>query len=362
MNKKVLVCTTVSGTIKAFLTPHIKLLESHSYDVSILTKIISFEDIPPKSEVYSVGLSRFPLSPMNFLAFFRILKILKNNTYDLIITHTPNISLIIRLANFLTSKSKLIYFVHGFHFHKKSNVISWIMWFPLEFLFSKLTDVYITINKEDYLICTQKFKVKTTLINGVGIEMPENNHHESDKFMSDKDNKMFILAIGELNRNKNHKLLLEAISLLKRDDFILMIFGRGKKETMLRRLIKKRNLSDRVKLMGFSTDIKFFIKESTMIVNTSYREGLPVSVLEAMSYGKPVVATDIRGNKDLIDHDYGGFLYEINSNSKFLLSEYINEILNNQNIRMRFGQYNIKKVEKYLFKNIEKDLIEALSL
>ena len=109
-----------------------------------------------------------------------------------------------------------------------------------------------------------------------------------------------VLSVGEVNKNKNHKVGIEALAKLNDPDVYYVICGRGPLMDAHKELAKELGVGDRVVLTGYRTDVADFYKMADVFLFPSFREGLPVAVMEAMASGLPVVATKIRGSSDLV--------------------------------------------------------------
>lgn len=160
---------------------------------------------------------------------------------------------------------------------------------------------------------------------------------------------LVFLSVGELNKNKNHISVINALGMLKEEGKInkihYLICGQGNEKEVLEQYISKKNLEENVHLLGFRKDILSIYSIADCFVFPSFREGLSVSVMEAMANGLPIICSKIRGNEDLID-DNGGFLFDPhNVNS---IKECIENYLN-CGIRQKheMSNYNMKKVEKF---------------
>jgi glycosyltransferase EpsD len=102
--------------------------------------------------------------------------------------------------------------------------------------------------------------------------------------------------------------------------------------------------------LGYRNDINEILQLADIYIHPSFREGLPVSVMEAMASSLPVICSNIRGNKDLIEQNKGGYL--VNPNSEIEFNKKINELLNNQHLAENMGEYNASKISDYSIDNV----------
>lgn len=271
-------------------------------------------------KIHQIDFSRNMKQVKNHLiAYKQLKKVVADNKIDIIHCHSPIGGAISRLVG-KTNNVKVIYTAHGFHFYKGAPKLNWLVYYPLEKYLSRFTDTILTINQEDYQIASQKFHSKKVyLINGVGIPIEKYkkiqiNTMEKKAELGIKDKKTkIILSVGELNINKNHAMVIEALKQFKDKNFKYFICGVGSLEYSLKEKIKNSGLEEKVVLLGYRTDVLEIMKISDLFVFPSKREGLPVSVMEAMSIGLPIVASNIRGNMDLIQNNITGKLFDVNA-------------------------------------------------
>ena len=243
---------------------------------------------------------------------------------------------------------KIIYPAHGFHFYKGAPKKNWLIFYPIEKVCSNFTDVLITINKEDYAFAKKHMNAKQVeYIPGVGIDtekfaIPNFNVAEKRMELGLEDKAIMILSVGELNQNKNHEVVIKAISKLENYNIHYFIAGKGDKEQYLQKLAK--DLGVNLYLLGYRTDIIELLNAADIFVFPSFREGLSVALMEAMAAGLPCVVSRIRGNIDLIEDNRGGYLCAPNDIEAF--SEAIKE-LSQKEKRNTFGEYNCQSVKHY---------------
>jgi len=333
---KILYVTTVLRTVNAFLIPHIKMLIDQGHKVDVASNTLKSDIsrlLELGCEVFNVPFQRSPLKKDNINAYKLIKEILFTGDYDIVHTHTPIASTITRLACRNIEGVKVFYTAHGFHFYKGAPFINWLIYYPIERFLSNYTDVLITINKEDYNRA-KKFNAKKLLyIPGVGLDISKFRDVIVDRIKKRREvgipeDSFVLLSVGELNKNKNHEVVIKAIAKLKNPSIYYIICGQGPLENYLKQIITELNLEKQVKLLGFREDVNEIYKAADVFVFPSYREGLPVSLMEAMASGLPVICSNIRGNNDLIEHGHGG--YSVNPDDIDRWAVYIEKILNDK--------------------------------
>ena len=248
----------------------------------------------------------------NIKAIFKLKKILEEEKFNIIHCHTPMGGVVTRLAAIKSRKkynTKVIYTAHGFHFFKGAPLLNWIIFYPIEKHLSKYTDCLITINEEDYNLAKKKFKSKRIeFVNGVGVDkskfdfkMSDKEKHELRKDLGLKDDDFVLIQVGELNKNKNQIMTINAMKTIveKNENIKLLIVGKGKLKDYYIQKIKEYHLGDNIYILGFRKDIPQLLKISDCLISTSKREGLPVNLIEAAMRGLPIIATNCRGNRDV---------------------------------------------------------------
>lgn len=147
-----------------------------------------------------------------------------------------------------------------------------------------------------------------------------------------------IMSIGELNENKNHRVIIEAIDKLKDPKIKFIICGQGGLQKELQELINKKKLKHQVKLLGFRDDIKELLHASDVFALPSKREGLGLAAIEAMAAGLPLITSNIHGIKDYLSDGEGGFSCSPKSVEAF--AEAISYCFGNMLFRKKAGEYN----------------------
>ena len=322
---RILYTATVLSHICQFHLPHMKYLQEQGWEVHVA----AHDNLAVKNglqlkycdKFIETPFSRSPKSPNNLKAYRQLKRLLAEERYDLILCNTPMGGIVTRLAAKKARKqgTKVIYMAHGFHFYKGSSKKAWLVFYPIEKFMAKYCDLLITINKEDSALAQKKFSKRTKVahIHGVGVDeqryrpaSPEEQlAMRQAEGLSPED--FVILCTGELNENKDQKTLISAAALLKDEipNLKVLLAGNGPKEQALREQIQAEGLEDKVKLLGYRTDLEKLVPAVDLVVSCSRREGMPLNIIEAMLCRKPVVASHNRGHDELIEESENGHLF-----------------------------------------------------
>lgn len=348
---KILYITAVSGTMDFFVNTIKKLIEEgHAVDVACSTKRGPLNPIFIKMGCrhYEIDCARNISLRSSVLTVKQIRQIVAIGKYDIVHCHTPIAAACTRFAckGVRRNGLKVVYTAHGFHFYKGAPIKNWLMFYPVEKICSYWTDTLVTITTEDYRFAQKHMKAKRIeYIPGVGIDVDElqngdYNKQETRESLEISDDDVFILSVGDLNENKNHKVVIEALGRLKRTGVVYAIAGTGTTGDMLLNLAKENNV--KLQLLGYRNDVPALMDAADIYIHPSIREGLSVSIQEAMAIGKPVICGRIRGSVDLID-EKGGVLF--NPVSVDECERAIRSILDDKILREQMGKYNAEKIE-----------------
>lgn len=327
MAKKILFICNVLSHIKAFHLPYIDWFHQQGYEVHVMANA-GGEKAPFCDRLYDIDVSRSPFNMRNISAMKKAKKIIEFEKYDLIHCHTPMGGVVGRLCTYTTRKrgTQILYTSHGFHFYKDSPLVNWIFYFPVEWLLSRMTDCIITINEEDYRLAKKYFKSKQTevyKINGIGVDT-----HKFNKYSREEKNKLkqamgfsvddiILFYAAEFIDRKNHQYIINRAKELKAKipNVKILLAGRGIKLDKIKQAIKNNNIEDCVQLLGFRKDIPDLLNISDVLISPSKQEGLPINIVEGMAAGVPIVASNIRGHKDLVRNNVNGYLFDLHDGS-----------------------------------------------
>ena len=324
--KKVLFTATVDSHILHFHIPYLKLFKENGYEVHVATN--GDEKIPYCDVKHKISFERSPFKLNNLKAIKDLKKVINEEQFDIIHCHTPMGSVVTRIAAMKARKNgtRVIYTAHGFHFYKGAPILNWCLFYPVEKWLSAYTDTLITINKEDYELAKKKFKKCKDIqyIPGIGVDenkfnvnMDESEKRKFKASLGIQETDFVLTCVARLDKNKNQGFLIDVTrELLKKYNNIhLLLVGPDELNGEYQK--ESEDVKDNIHFLGFREDIPKILKITNVSLSSSFREGLPVNILEAICAGIPVVATNCRGNRDLITNGENGYLIEINDKENF---------------------------------------------
>lgn len=359
---KVLITATVMSHVAQFHKPLAKVLHRHGCMVEVAARDNLAEknglNLDWADKIYDVPFERSPLSRSNLKAYKRLRQIISEGAYDIIHCNTPMGGIVTRLAA-RGSGTRVIYTAHGFHFYRGASRKAWMIYYPIEKLFCRLTTTLITINREDRDLAKRRFKVDTEYIHGVGVDasryIPE---RADDKLRRELGvvGRRVILNIGELLPNKGQRFAIEAMKEVVRHhkNALLVIAGNGPERTALEAQVNETGLTDSVRFIGYCTCLEKWQRAAEMLVACSRREGLPLNVVETMLSGNPAVVSDNRGHRELVDDGVTGFI--VPHGDSVVIADRICRLLDDGDMRTRMGDAALSKGLLYSAENVEKEL------
>lgn len=364
--------------MKALIISNIaKTFTSFTYNMSDPLQELGFEDIHvacnfntfkgnPKDSPFSIhhiDFNRNPFHPENIKAFVQLYRVMEKEKFDLVHCNTPIGGILGRLCADLAKVPTIVYTAHGFHFYKGAPFLNRTLYKSVEKYLAKKTDAIITMNNEDF-DSAQYFKLRNRrqnyfFVNGVGIDIHkfrslDVNREDKRKELGLNSDDIMLIAMGDLIKRKNYQASIRAIAKACNPNLHFFICGSGPLEDELISLAQELNVKNQVHFLGFRSDVGELLKCSDIFLFTSYQEGLPRSLMEAMSIGLPCVCSNIRGNIELIDDGIGGYLLQPDNIDGF--SEALNELSLNKDLRTTMGKSNLDKVKLYSIDYVKKQM------
>ena len=313
------------------------------------------------------------ISPLADLrALMRLKRLFREQKFDILHTHSSKTGILGRLAGRLAGVPLVMHTVHGYAFPAARNTFQKLFYFLMEWIGARLTDALVVLNQNDFEIAAKRLGVpldKLHLIpNGVDPErysppsLEVRNKIRLERFGIGKDG-VAIGMVGRLWRQKNPECFVKAgIELLKNNPLSIHFFliGDGEEREKLEGLIKASGNQQAIHILGWRDDADRLLDGLDIFVLPSLWEGMPLAILEAMASSLQVVASNIPGNRDLVEDAENGYLFELN-NEKVLV-EKLRKLINDPALRNRLGESGRKKVQANYTLNERVKTMESLYL
>lgn len=354
-NKKIMLIATTDNMIWQFLIPHINDLISIGATVDCFCAKTGFwfDELKEKYDfnMYDISLSRSPFKLNNIKGYNQLKAFEKRKHYDIIYCQQPVGGMMGRLIG-RKYHIPVIYTAHGFFFFKHNNIVKNFIFKSAEKFLSRYTDVLITMSNEDFeAIKNWKVKYKY-LIHGIGFDNKKYDILDFDKLelrssLNINRYDKVIVTVAEFIKRKNYPTMLKCFAQLIKTipNAKYIICGSGKLLDRMKKLAIKLKIEKSVIFMGYIKDINKILQICDAMLLLSKQEGLTMAIMEAMHYSLPVVTSNVRGNRDLIDNGLGGRL--VNYKDFTDASNALIDILTNDDLKSKMGKYNKEKVKKY---------------
>lgn len=375
VNNRILMLASVASMIDLFNADNLDILEALSCKIDVAANFSNGSITSQKRvdaykkelenrsiNVYNIPIPRSIFKIKDIIRAYRQVKEMANERhYRIVHCHSPIGGVLARLAcrNARKNGTKVIYTAHGFHFFNGASLVNWLIFYPIERLCSHFTDVLITINQEDYSRAKAWHTCDVKYVPGIGVHTEEFRKESVDRValrneLGIKESDFVFLSVGQLSVRKNHEVVIRALAKINNPKVKYLLVGFGELEDKLKLLAKDLNIADRVIFAGYRGDVRKILHVVDAFAFPSLQEGLPVSLMEAMSVGLPIVCSAVRGNVDLVVNGKGGYVYGCHDVDGF--AEGMSEIVAGKGYEM--GRHNISVMEKFDIKAVNKIMTE----
>jgi glycosyltransferase involved in cell wall biosynthesis len=356
-NKKILIICNSTFAFNKFLT---SLNEKLTINKSVIYLIVGKDKYNKniqflnKKNIFIVEMPNRKF--FNFISLAKsihnIRKIIIKHNFDLVISNNRDASFCSRMSFFFLKKNhtKNIYFARGFYFHDNQNIILWVLTYFLEVFLLLRTDLVLSQTKEDL----RKIKFFSNLfkipVKWIGNGIIKNKY--SFRYKKINYNKIIFSTICRITKGKGIEDLIKVFYVLSStyDNLFLKIIGGPLSEHDHKFFEKIKKSSDfqkikhKIEITGITELVNSHLDMSDIYLHPSYREGMPKSLLEAMSKGIIPIASKIRGSREIINHSKNGFLFEPKNINQF--KENIIKVIN-------INEEDLKKISFNAHKSIE---------
>jgi len=300
-------------------------------------------------KIYNLEISNI-YNPLNI---FKIKKFIKNNNYDLIHVHLFPAFYWVTIADLLNYKSEIPLVMTEHNTHNRRRKYKFFKF--VDKLIYNHIDKIISISKDtqsnlkNWLDIGEKNNKFEIINNGIDIKKIQNAkpYKKNELIKEYNSGDVLVTMVGRFSEQKDQKTLIEAINDLP-DKFHLLLVGRGTLKSYYENLVDDLDLNKRVHFLGFRNDIEKILKTSDIIVLSSNWEGFGLVAVEGMAAGKPLIASNVSGLRNIVKD--AGLLFEPKNTKQ--LTKLIKNLSEDQKFYDKISEKCLNRAESYDLKNM----------
>jgi len=356
-----------SGGAEKLIEDTLPIMNKYS-DVKIELLILTGENNVFDEKLRNSGIKIYNLEAINIynpINIFKIRKSLKNNNYDLIHVHLFPAFYWVTVANILNFKNRIPLIMTEHNTHNRRRKYNFFKIFD-KFIYNQI-DKIISISKDTQINLKEWLGVDKDnnnfeiINNGINTKKFKNakSYKKNDLLNGYSSGDILITMVGRFSEQKDQKTLIKATKNLP-NEFNLILIGEGNLKSDCENLVDDLKMNDRVHFLGFRKDVERIMKTSDIIVLSSNWEGFGLVAVEGMAAGKPLIASNVSGLRNIVKD--AGLLFEPKNAKQ--LTKLIKNLSEDQKFYDKISEKCLNRAESYDLKNmIDKqiDLYKSLS-
>ncbi|WHX89895.1 glycosyltransferase family 4 protein [Peribacillus simplex] len=354
--KIVYICESLGGGVRKHLIDLLYNINLNKYDVHFIYGTDDRVDevfLKEKINFQKSGIVFYQIKDLqrgidikkDFKAIISLVLLLKKIKPDLIHCHSSKAGAIGRLSAFLIGINNVYYTPHGYFFlNENMNKTKRYIFVWIEKILACLSrrNIHVSYGEEkkalDYHVL--KKEKSTVIYNGINQISLSSNLEDMDKII--------IGTIARVDHQKNPMKFVDIAEqmCLQNDNIEFWYIGDGEYYESVDKYIKSKFLEEKIKLLGFKSNATEYLSSFDIFLSTSYYEGMPYTLIESMSAGIPVVASNVTGNNEIVINGFNGFTFELDNINEAI--EKMERIIKDNNLRKEISRNSIKTFqEKY---------------
>jgi len=274
----------------------------------------------------------------------RVVRHLREHSYTIVHTHNSITGIVGRIAARIARVPVIAHTTHGFHFHENMGALQRLPYVAAERWFARWCDVLLFQNREE-LEDVHRLGLRPrqgAYLVGNGIDLSQFR----ERLTAPVNPRPVLLCVARLEPVKNLEMLFGALEILRRRfDPVVWLVGEGPYQARYEADLRRRGLADTVEFLGYRYDIPALTAAADIAVLTSVKEGIPRALMQAMAVGLPVVATDVKGSREVVVDGETGFLVPLDDVEA--LAERLGALLESPDLRREMGARGVKHVHQH---------------
>jgi glycosyltransferase involved in cell wall biosynthesis len=361
-SKRLGVIAAIDSTHKVLLNAQLSAARDAGYEVHTICSPGPNRDwlIAQGYQVHTIEIKR-KLSPLSDLqALMQLYRLIRQQRFDIIHTHTPKVSLLGQMAARLAGVPVIVNTIHGFYFHEHMRPLARRFYIAMEWMAARCSTTILSQNPEDIETAIKLGIARRENIhflgNGVNLDKFDPDRFDADQRAAKRaeigipQDALVVGIIGRLVEEKGFLELFEAMqgNMADHPNVWLVIIGSeepDKPDRISNDTFVRYGIAERTRWLGSREDIPDLLACFDVYALPSWREGFPRSAIEAACMRLPIVTTDIRGCRQVVTHEHNGLLVPLRD--KAALEASLRRLIDEPELRSRFGQagYERSRVE-----------------
>lgn len=285
----------------------------------------------------------------DFKSYRQVRNIVKHKNPDIIALHSSKAGIIGRLVS-SSLNIPVVFTAHGWAFADGVSKRKCKVYASIERLFARKTNSIITVSNQDKLLA-----LNNKVSNERQMVAIHNGVKDIGLFHNDFNREVVnMIMVARFSEQKDHETLFKALFEVRSKNWTLSLVGKGRTMEHLKSMVSGTDIEDKIKFLGERSDVPDLLKQSDIFLLISNWEGYPMTTLEAMSAGLPIIASDVGGTSEAVTHDLNGYLVKRKDHKS--LSEYIDALIENPQIRQLMS---VKNRSDYLEKHTVSRMCES---
>lgn len=285
-------------------------------------------------QTYILNHLKRPIQPIHdILGIIELIKLFKELKPDIVASHSSKAGILVRIAAWWLGIPNT-FTVHGWSFAEGSAFLSRKFFQVIEKMIGWISCKVIVIAESDRQYALQLGILKSSQMKLIyhGIRLPE----VDNTLLLKKNEKFTMVMAARFQAQKDHDTLIAALVPLKKNPWQLFLLGDGELMTDIKNKVKEEGLNDKIHFEGAVDNVADYLVKADVFLLITNWEGLPISILEAMSYSLPVIASNVAGVKEEIEHFTNGILVPRKGVKE--VTDAINLLYSDEELRRNMGK------------------------
>lgn len=350
---KIIELTNVDFSLRHFLAPLMRAARAQGHEVvGACAEGPLNDDLRAEGfRIVAIPFARRVSPIAHIKAFVALVRMLRAEKPDLLHAHMPISGFLARWAAWCAGVPRVAYTCHGFLFNQQESRLGRAVGFIMEWTAARVTDVFLTVSAMEADDARRLGLSRNAVAVGNGrdpaVFRPDpSTRAQMRHTLGVAEDTVAIVAVSRLVRAKGYAELADAMRAIPNAE--LWVVGKrldSDRGDDMEALLRAAGLGARLRMLGYRADVPAILAAADIFVLPSYVEGLPMSVIEAMLTGLPVVATDIRGPKEQVIPEKTGLLVPPRQSAP--LAAALARLVDDPSLRLAMGQAGLARAREH---------------